>query len=150
LKKFNFKLEKVLMVRRSREKEAQRVFAQALEIYEAENHKYILFDQQTKKSWQNITRLQAGRLDPIAITLAYNNLVGQQRIQELQKEKVELALRKLNEKRAVLIEAQRKRKIMEKLKEKQYQKYLYIREKEEQKFIDETVIIKAGRKVLNY
>jgi len=138
------------MVRRSREKEAQRIFAQALEIYEAENQKYMLYEQQTKKCWQNITRLQAGRLDPIAITLAYNNLVGQQRIQELQKEKVELALRKLNEKRAVLIDTQRKRKIMEKLKDKQYQKYLYAREKEEQKFIDETVIIKAGRKVLNY
>ncbi len=148
MKKFNFKLEKVLAVRRTYEKEAQRLFAQALEVYDAENQKYLLLDQQTKKSWQIIARLQTGRLDPVAMTLAYNNLGGQQRIQELQKEKVELVMRSLNEKRALLIEAQRKRKIMEKLKEKQYQKYLYASDKEEQKFIDEAVIIKAGRKLL--
>lgn len=147
MKKFKFTLDKVLEVRRIKEKEKQRHLAAALRTLENENKIFEHLNKQKENSWLIIESLLKANLDPATITLAYKSLDGQQTLTQLQDEKVTDAKLKFNEKREELVDIQRKKKILEKLREKQYEYYQMAGEKEEQKFIDEIAVIKASRKM---
>lgn len=149
MKKFRFTLDKVLAVRRIKEKEKQRFLAEALRILEKETQIFEQLNKQKENSRLIIESLINTNADPAIITIAYKSLDGQQMLTQLQDEKVTTAKQKFNTKRIELIETQRKKKILEKLREKQYELYLSESEKEEQKFIDEIAVIKAGRKYIN-
>jgi len=149
LKRFKFTLDKVLEVRRIKEKEKQRHLAEALRILENETKKFEQLNKQKENSWLILETLIKTNVDPAIITMAYKGLDGQQTLTQLQDEKVTEAENKFNLKRQELIDIQRKKKILEKLREKQYKDFLNEMEKVEQKFIDEIAVIKTGRKFLN-
>jgi len=148
LKKFKFGLEKVLKVRRIKEKEKQRHLAEALHHLEKETKKFDQLNKQNENSWLLMESLIHANVDPAIIATVYKSLDGQQTLTQLQDEKVVEAKQKFNQKRTELVNIQRKKKILEKLREKQYKYYLDENEKEEQKFTDEIAVIKAGRQML--
>ena len=149
MKKFKFTLDKVLEVRRITEKEKQRQLAEALRVLEKETKKFEQLNKQKQNSWLILESLKKTNVDPAVITIVYKGLDGQQTLTQLQDEKVSHARKNFNVKRNELIEVQRKKKILEKLREKQYKIYTNERDKEEQKFIDEIAVIKSGRKLVN-
>ena len=149
MKRFKFTLDKVLEVRRIKEKEKQRHLAEALRVLENETKKFEQLNKQKQNSWLILESLIKTNVDPTIIAITYKSLDGQQTLTQLQDEKVTDAKNKFNMKRLELVDIQRKKKILEKLREKQYKDYLSESEKEEQKFIDEIAVIKTGRKFLN-
>ena len=133
MKKFKFSLEKVLSLREFEEKQAQIELGKAQTIVNDLNNqlKYIA----SEKLKTNEARSNSSDLSFLISIEKYMN--GLEYKKELLLEELAKAQLVLEEKRAIVVEAIKKRKSLEKLKEKQFDEYKKQYNLEEEKILDE-------------
>ena len=136
MKKFKFSLEKVLSLREFEEKQAQIELGKAQSVVNDLNEQLKFIASERLKS--NESRSKSSDLTFLMSIENYINGL------DYKKEKLieELAQAQiiLEEKRAIVVEAIKKRKSLEKLKEKQFESYKKEYNKEEEKILDEISI----------
>ena len=133
MKKFKFSLEKVLSLREFEEKQAQIELGKAQSVVNDINEQLKFIASERVKS--NESRSKSSDLTFLMSIENYINGLDYKKellIQELAKAQIIL-----EEKRAIVIEAIKKRKSLEKLKEKQFESYKKEYNKEEEKILDE-------------
>jgi len=137
VEKFTFSLTKVLEYRKGQEKQAKRIYAAAQkELNEAEKQ---LEDKKIEKdSLLNIQEATINRMQVQQWYLLELNQKIQESIQQIQKLTVQTD-KALNR----YIEAQKERKVLEKLADKHFAEYQLQANREEQKMLDEM----AGRRI---
>lgn len=133
MKKFKFSLEKVLSLREFEEKQAQIELGKAQSVVNDLNNqlKYIA----SEKIKTNEARANSSDLSFLMSIENYMN--GLEYKKELLLEELAKAQLVLEEKRAIVVEAIKKRKTLEKLKEKQLEAYKKEYNLEEEKILDE-------------
>ncbi|MGL5820807.1 MAG: flagellar export protein FliJ [Sarcina sp.] len=118
-KNFNFKLEKILEIRKQKEEESARIFQKAqfekqivkekLEQLETDFNKHKNISSSETVVYQKIKRLYMKNINK-AIDMTKEELISKEKVAE--------------EKRQVVLEKQIERKTVEKLKEKQYAEFI--------------------------
>ncbi|WP_010580551.1 flagellar export protein FliJ [Liquorilactobacillus vini] len=131
MRKFKFSLNKLLEFREQKEesvKEELLMAQKSLNVSEQQLHAL----EEEKKAAFNVSDFNVGKMQ-----LQYHYILGlQQKIKEtqaivLKKQKV------VNQVMSRMVEAQKDRKVLEKLQEKQHEQYLIDEKHQEQKIIDE-------------
>ncbi|HHV99004.1 MAG TPA: flagellar export protein FliJ [Clostridiaceae bacterium] len=140
--KFNFKLQSVLDLKIQMEDNKKNEFGSAVQKLEYE--KKVLENIKDEKE-KNINAFgnelkNKAKVSTLRQINSYISLLGQKI--EVQKENVNKASNIVDKKREELLEAVKERKIMDKLKEKEYNLFLKQELKEEQKIIDEIISFK--------
>jgi len=140
--KFNFKLQSVLDLKVQMEDNKKNEFGSAVQKLEYEKKVLENIKHEKEKNinvFGNELKNKA-KVSTIRQINSYISLLGQKI--EVQKENVNKASNIVDKKREELLEAVKERKIMDKLKEKEYCLFLKQELKEEQKIIDEIISFK--------
>lgn len=133
MKKFKFSLEKVLSLREFEEKQAQIELGKAQSVVNDLNEQLKFIASERLKS--NESRSKSSDLTFLMSIENYINGLDYKK-EKLIEELVQAQII-LEEKRAIVVEAIKKRKSLEKLKEKQFESYKKEYNKEEEKILDE-------------
>lgn len=143
--KFRFKLDPVLRARRIEEREKQRAVAEI----ERERREY---EDRLRQMQQHITAGKGelrgrltGRIDPAALRQQAHNSLSLSR--KAQRTVLELAgvHKRLDAARRELVEAMRRRRAVELLRDKRYEQWLAEQEKADTAMIDELAVNAAAR-----
>ncbi|MCE1246666.1 MAG: flagellar export protein FliJ [Firmicutes bacterium] len=147
MKKFVFRLETVLDMRRKKEEEVQIKLGEVLTILNQEMAKLeALFDK------RNFYQSEITNMKPIA-TKAMDVMMYQDYLDSLentikqQKEIIRKVEKIVEEVRMELAEAAKSRKIIEKIKENEYEEYMKEFEASERSILDEFGVIAVARKM---
>ena len=133
MKKFKFSLEKVLSLREFEEKQAQIELGKAQSVVNDLNEQLKFIASERLKC--NESRSKSSDLTFLMSIENYINGLDYKK-EKLIEELVQAQII-LEEKRAIVVEAIKKRKSLEKLKEKQFESYKKEYNKEEEKILDE-------------
>ena len=136
-KSFQFRLEKVLDVRRLQEKSAQREFAAAQQAVAERNRIILELMNREDEARREVRSLQEGAVDVARLRMAGEFAASLER--QLQKEYEALQAQVLAEmqKRQQLTEARKGVRVMEKLRDKQARAHRQGLDREERNFLDE-------------
>ena len=146
MKKFEFPLERVLRVRKIREKESQRRTAVALRQLQNEQEKFNRISSDEQKTLEVINNLTSAAKKPAELNMLHGFLTAKRRKRKSQSERVRQADKRLADSRSHLIVRMREKKCMEKLKENQYEAYRKDADKDEQKMLDEVAILRRYKR----
>jgi len=141
MRRFVFSLQKVLEYRQRLEEQAIRAFAEAqaqLMHEQAVLHKLLI---EREECLRRSHRRQHLSVELLAVEQTYLSAL-EDRIEQ-QRQRVAEAEKVLEEKRQALIEAQRERKTLERLREKQYEEWRQEWLRTEQKALDELANVRA-------
>jgi flagellar FliJ protein len=141
MRRFVFSLQKVLEYRQRLEEQAIRAFAEAqaqLMHEQAVLHKLLIEREECLRCSH---RRQHLSVELLAVEQTYLSAL-EERIEQ-QRQRVAEAEKVLEEKRQALIEAQRERKTLERLREKQYEEWRQEWLRTEQKALDELATVRA-------
>ena len=144
---YQFKLEALLNHRRHQEEVCQKQLAQTERQLVDEQDK---LRRQKKEERDNILKLQAKQKDNINVAdiiLSVNYIQQLSNKIKVQKNSVREATKKVNQKRNELIGIVKKRKTLEKLKEKQWLAYQQKMMQNERKLMDEVASTRHVRKM---
>jgi flagellar FliJ protein len=144
---YQFKLEALLNHRRHQEEVCQKQLAQTERQLVDEQDK---LRRQKKEERENILNLQAKQKDNINVAdiiLSVNYIQQLSNKIKVQKNSVREATKKVNQKRNELIGIVKKRKTLEKLKEKQWLAYQQKMMQNERKLMDEVASTRHVRKM---
>ena len=144
---YQFKLQALLNHRRHQEELCQQELAQFRRKLAAEQEKLRRQKQQKR---ENIQRLQTRQKESTGISdiLLYINYIAQlSKTIETQTTCVREAAKKVKQKRNELIDIMKKRKTLEKLKEKDWRAYQKKKLQDERKFMDEVAAARHVRKI---
>ncbi|MDT2815874.1 flagellar export protein FliJ [Vagococcus carniphilus] len=133
MKKYKFSLDNVLNWRELQEEEAKKTFLiyqQAQKEQEEILNEYKEASQAMNESTQSLTNINKLRQQFVYKNFLDNQIVKQQAT-------VDQYSNETSKKMSVFVDAQKERKIMERLKEKHYDNYLLQEKSEEQKELDE-------------
>lgn len=136
-KRFQFRLEPVLRVRGAQEDEARRAFAAAQRAAQEQARKLADIATQERRARAEMADTRRGPVNLVRVRLEEGYLVGVGR--RIDREKQTLA-KKLEEqfvKRTAFVEARKKVRVLERLKERRQTEYRREVEREEQKTLDE-------------
>ncbi|MCH5149964.1 MAG: hypothetical protein J1G30_04780 [Spirochaetales bacterium] len=142
MKRFQFKLEKVLRIRERAEQNAKLAYAQVLQKKNAleldnKNCERIIEDTNTERQ----EYVNENHMFDFNIFSAFDaNVRALLRRQELNNREITKLQPLLDERESALREAMKQRKILEKLKEKAYANFLLEAENEETDMIDEAAL----------
>ena len=143
---FNFKLQSVLNVRITQEDKLLQEFSEKQKELR-EEHEHLKSIQQEKMLLIDELRNVQGKTVNVAeITMNTDGITRYQKYEALQKEQVREATKKVEEKRAALFEAIKKRKTLEKLKSKHVELHQSEANLLERTAIDEMVIVRHNRR----
>lgn len=134
---FKFRLDSIKRLREYTEKQCQDEVVRCLNALRLAQEQQQFLENRIKETEGDIARLQEGVLDISRLILYQDYLTYLQEQLELQKAVVAEKKEELRVARSKLMEAMKKRKILAKLEEKQYQQYLYLQDKKEQALLDE-------------
>lgn len=137
MQRFKFSLESLLKVRRMHEEQAQLYLSRSIMLLKTEQlrlEEIIQFAANTRQEWQQALR-ESKRIDDFILYSSYLHKLTVQR--DLQQLEVEKATQFHKECLFTYSEALKKRKIVERLKEKKRQQHYCESLAEEQKFLDE-------------
>lgn len=146
MKKFKFRLQRVLDVRELEEQVKMKQVAQAQTDHEKQSDLLFQLKNEEQSSMQAIDRLQKKPVDAGMVNLFMLSLKGRRLQKELQLQKVFDAQNNLSYCRENLLIATKKKKVLQKLKDVKLERYMDHVRKEEQKFIDESASINTHRK----
>jgi len=141
MRRFVFSLQKVLEYRQRLEEQAIRAFAEAqaqLMHEQAVLHKLLI---EREECLRRSHRRQHLSVELLAVEQTYLSAL-EERIEQ-QRQRVAEAEKVLEEKRQALIEAQRERKTMERLREKQYEEWRQEWLRTEQKALDDLATVRV-------
>lgn len=142
MKRFQFRLEKVLKIRERAEQEAKIAYAEVLQkknAFEIDNRDCDRIIEETNAERQ-IYLNEGGNLDFRIFSAFDANVRALLRRQELNNRRITELQPLLTERENALREAMKQRKILEKLKEKAYENFLLEMENEETDMIDEAAL----------
>lgn len=140
MKKFAFKLQKLLELRQFEEDKAKAVLAQAIGV--AEGLKAELRQIAEDRAATNASR--SGLADPVTMQAIERYIIRLDTRKEQALQELAQAELVVEEKRAILAEAVKQRKILEKLRENKYAEWKKERQKEDDKILDDIVTAKAA------
>ncbi len=143
MKKFTFKLAKLLELREFEEDKAKAALAEAIAV--SENLKAELKQIAEDRAATNSSR--AGISDPVYMQSIERYIVRLDTRKELALQELAQAELVVEEKRSLFAEAMRQRKIIDKIKEKKYAEWKKERQKEEDKILDDIVTAKHSREM---
>jgi len=143
VKRFQFSLERVLTVRKIREKQRQRETAQAANALEKENQLLHAMQSAEEKSLRDLESLQSKGSNSALVAMVHNSLEGQRQRRQRQQTKARSAGQRVEVCRTALVKAMRSKRIMEKLREYRLEEYWQEAERNEQKALDEVASLKA-------
>jgi flagellar FliJ protein len=123
VKKFKYRFEKVLTVRRHQEKEKQRELAQVVLQQQKQQDKIDEINRSRRRTQGEQRSQLVGKLNPLTLTwysrfylrLKHEELTGKDMLRQIGRE--------VNKRRLALLEASKGRKIYEKLREKHLENY---------------------------
>lgn len=140
--KFNFRLQKVLDIKKHKEEEKKQELAKLLLKYKKEEALlFYLKDNQTK--YQNKLReKQRGAMDIFEMIFYYTYLYKLSYDIKNQQDILRKLETEINNKREEVISASKERKIFEKLKDRKFSQWKQEQNLQEQKFLDEIGIVK--------
>ncbi len=144
---YRFKLEALLNHRRHQEEICQKELARLQRKFADEQEKLRRKKQQKR---ENVLKLQNRQKESISVSdiILYMNYIAQlSKKIEAQALRVREAAKKVNQKRNELIGIMKKRKILEKLKEKDLVAYQKKMMQDERKFMDEVATTRHARKM---
>jgi flagellar FliJ protein len=144
---YRFKLEALLNHRRHQEETCQKALAQAQQQLAAEQLK---LRRKKEEKRENLCRLQEAQHKSISVSsiILYVNYIAQlTKSIEDQNLCVREVTKKVNQKRNELIAAVKKRKTLEKLKEREWQAYQKKMLLNERKFMDDIASTRYARKM---
>ena len=145
MKKFKFKLKAVLREREIREDEKKRDFGIAMGKLQQEKDILIHYQQDKEDSFEVLTEQKQKEFPDIKTFRLYETyLMHLNKKINLQCTQIIKAAENVNAARQKLVEATRRKKILETLKDHQRQKYYLEAEKQELKEIDEYNVLKAA------
>ena len=144
---YRFKLEALLKHRRHQEEVLQKELADAQKKLAAEQSIQRAFERKKRRRVQELQRRQTSgnTITDIVLYLTYIEHLSANI--EDQKQRVQIAQQIAHQKRDELIALMKKRKALEKLKEKGRQAYQYKQMQEERKFMDEVASARHGRRM---
>lgn len=146
MKRFRFRLETALRLRRLAEQQAQAALAEAERAVAVEEEALSLARAEHQRHLSYCARLQAGRLDDIGLLAAASQYtVALEDDMATQQERIRLACTKREEQRDVLRLRRQEREALEKLREKQRLAHLQEEAAEEQAWLDEVAVLRWGR-----
>jgi len=137
MKRFNFRLQRVLDVKNTIEEVKRRNFLTASSEHEKRVRILEVYVQTLYKYLDELRTKHKKTLSSQDINLYYNYFESMSRLIEFQKKEIENARVELEKMREELIAAVKDRKIIERLKERQFRNYLKEVDMEEQKHLDE-------------
>lgn len=149
MKKFVFKLETVLDMRKRKEEDIQIKLGIAI----SELHKMQLNLEETykkRRSYQAEIEIFKSNIKQMDDLLMYQNYVdSMEKVIERMKLEILEMEKKVEEVRVLLGQAARERKMIEKMKEKEYEKYQKEQRTQEINFLDEIGVLKEARKIMS-
>ncbi len=139
MKKFQFKLHKLLDLREAREKQIKNELAELVNLQNIERNKQIELQQSMSQ------RKEALRTSMVKKTFSYNEVLTYERFTDNATKAINIAETKIRQMepaiqrvRGRLMEASKEKKVVEKLKERKYREYLYNLNREIAKENDDT------------
>jgi flagellar FliJ protein len=135
---FRFRLESILTQRRHIEETFQKELAEASQELAAAQAVLREIKGTHRQCMRDMRRKQRGRFRADDILLYYSYLERLKQDIELHMKRIVAAERNVAQKRLALLEAMKKRKILDKLKEKQLQAHLTAEAGRERRFADES------------
>jgi flagellar FliJ protein len=142
---FQFPLERLLRVRKIREKQKQRELAMAKRSCDSEHEKLNAISAEEDKTLTLIAESTVHGESPAFINIAHKFLENQRLKKRYQRVNTERAERKLSSARNALIETMKAKKTVEKLREHREAQHAYEVQRLEQKQLDETGAIYKSR-----
>lgn len=137
MKKFKFRLDNVLRYREAREQKVLREFAAAMRALDAEERELARLVRGRNDGAARLRAELGGRCSPDAIR-SLESFLDCREIEIKEQEVRVLAAREFAEtKRLELVEAGREKKLVEKLYDKEWERYRLEAGRDEQKFMDE-------------
>jgi flagellar FliJ protein len=143
---FHFRFETVLAQRRHVEESFQKELAEARQQLSAAQAVLREAKETRRQCMREMRRKQRDRFRADDILLYYPYLERLTQEIELHMKSVAAAERKVAQRRQALLEAMKKRKILDKLKEKQFQTHLKAEAGREQRFTDESAAQQHARR----
>ena len=143
---FQFRFETVLAQRRHVEESFQKELAEARQQLSAAQAVLREAKETRRQCMREMRRKQRDRFRADDILLYYPYLERLTQEIELHMKSVAAAERKVAQRRQALLEAMKKRKILDKLKEKQFQMHLKAEAGREQRFTDESAAQQHARR----
>ncbi len=152
MKKFKFRLQKVMDIREETERQRMLALADSKQHMLREEHLLKQCKNHLEDCLIHIDKLQsAGRMAPGELQMQYKYL--QKLKHDIERQKIALAVARqaMEKKRLELLEASQDRKVMDNLKARRYTSYIAETEKSEQAIMDDLSINRyaAGRQELN-
>ncbi|OGB99054.1 flagellar export protein FliJ [candidate division KSB1 bacterium RBG_16_48_16] len=142
---FQFPLERLLRVRKIREKQKQRELAMAKRSFDSETEKLNAICAEEGKTLALIAESTAHGENPAYINIVHKFLENQRLKKRYQRTNTDRAERKLSSARNALVETMRAKKTVEKLREHRKAQHAYEVQRLEQKQQDETGAIHKSR-----
>ena len=136
-KSFQFRLEKVLDVRRLQEKSAQRELAAAQQAVAGRNRIILRLMNQQDDARKELRLLQERAVDVARLRLAGDFAASLERLLQREYETLQAQVLVEIEKRQQVTEARKGVRVMEKLRDKQARQHRQGADLEERKFLDE-------------
>ncbi len=140
MKRFQYSLERVLRVKRIREKIKQRELAVTLRQLQHEKNKLIEIKSDESKAWHYLQESQESQINSGIVSIIQGTLEGKRKKKLLQTEQVSRAEKAVSAARNDVLHATREKKIFEKLREYKLKEYEQQAISEEQKILDEVAI----------
>lgn len=144
MKQYKFSMEKVLNLRQSQEDDAKKDYLEKklLQLHEEEKlEKMVKASQDLKETTHSF-----GTVNELRQQYLYKNYLDEQI--KFQESEVALAERNTHFELSIFVEKQKRRKMMERLKEKKYESFKEEERKEEQKELDEMGILRFKSKTI--
>jgi len=137
MRKFRFRFEQVLEYRRIRETLAQEAFAEALSAYLEQRERLLQMQEHRRALLERLREAHQGALDMEAISASeqYRSMLEMAIL--IQGRQVQELAGIAEEKRQILVEALKKREVMDKMKDQERAEYMNFIRRLEQKFLDE-------------
>ena len=143
---FSFRLQTILDVRKAIEDKVLYEFSeQQKELHKETDHLQSI-QQQKLSLIDRLRKMKGTTLNISEITMNSAGIKRCQKIETIQKERVKEAAKKVEMKREILLEATKKRKAMEILKTRQYEKHQSDTNLLERTEIEEMVIVRHNRR----
>lgn len=143
---FNFRLQTILDVRKIFEDKAITEFSSQQKEFQKEKEALRKIEEQKIKLINTIREMQGKSVKIYEIILKSSNIKQCQKKEAQQKERVHEVSRKVDKKREELLEASKKRKMMEILKTKDFEKFKADANLLERLSIDEMAIVRHNRR----
>jgi flagellar protein FliJ len=143
---FRFRFEALLTQRRHAEETRQKELSDARRVLSGEQSALAELKNRLRSGIRELHRRQTQRFRPVDMQLHMAHIAQLERSVEAQRKRVGAAHRQVGQRRQALIEAVQKRKILEKLKEKDCASHERVVSERERKFIDEMASRAASRK----